>query len=356
MAKLRLAKILEEHKRRCGSLARLSDEITEANDGQRSIEKRKLNSIIKSKAKSLTLADIEALDVFLTRFGQSLARLPLLDTNGIVQALVEKGKVDIFVPTRVLERRDYTSVWDVRALSGIVESINRRWPTTRIGLQEEAERSAACAPPDEDWAKLVDDLEASCCCLGSPLVFGLAEYMLAEMFGVQPFVPLPKIHPKLPFHFVWYADPDKSKRKNRQSHFALTAKDLTAGELTLPAADLPQAISERKAQAFLVGETIYPVQLDQPKRKDYGVVVAQRRERGQIWVVIAGLSGPGTYAAARLLDELTVTLPGSELGEVAPPVFAVVESAVRMNSSKTSGDVREVVDQRILVEPQVWKG
>ena len=33
----------------------------------------------------------------------------------------------------------------------------------------------------------------------------------------------------------------------------------------------------------------------------YGIIAAKRRPGGQIWVVVSGATGPGTYAASRML-------------------------------------------------------
>lgn len=358
MIKLRLAQILERHKEQCGSIAKLAEAINKANNGEKSVAPRKLAPIIGGNPNSLTLSELEAIDNYLKPFGQSLADLPLFDADTVERALVEQGEVVLYLSTRVVLEREYTSVWDTRAFSGIAESIHSRWPTTRVILKEqESQRLVEQATPDRDWSQLVDNTHASYCCLGSPLTSGLAEYMLAAMFGVPAFKPPPVIrNTELPFYFVWYPHPDDESRSERiSSHFAHHADDLAKAELTLPQ-DLPEAIRDRKAQAFLVGKNVHEVRLDQEEWKDYGVIVAQRREQGKVWVVVAGLSGPGTFAAARLLGETPLALPESRLGEISRPVYAVVESAVRINPKKTSGDRREVMGQKILGSPQVWNG
>lgn len=335
------------------------DAIKAANGGTGSIDHRKLNAIITGKAKSLSISDLEAINNFLGQFGEGLADVPILDADTITRALVERGRVMVFVACRMDGDRDYTSVWDVRGFSSIVENVNLRWPGTKAVLKaEQSLPILADSRKDEDWARLLDNTDGSSCCLGAPLAFGLAEYMLASTFRVPAFKPAPRIQKvRLPFQFVWFPDPSGETQADRiPSHFALSADDLEEGDLELPDKDLPTAIRARDAQAFLAAGTVYPVRLTEPERKDYGVIVAQRREKGQVWVVVAGLSGPGTLAAAKMLGEIPAVLPESSVGKVSDPVYAVIESAVRLNRDRTRGDPRELVDQRLLLGPKVWNG
>ena len=62
--------------------------------------------------------------------------------------------------------------------------------------------------------------------------------------------------------------------------------------------------------------------------RSYGVIAAQRRPEGQIWVVIAGLTGPGTYAAATCLNAVEAPLPNAEDPHRGQVLWAVVEATV----------------------------
>ena len=328
-----------------------------ANGGGRAAEPRKLAAIISGEPKSLTLPDLEAIDNFLRPFGQSLADLPLLDADTITRALVELEEVVFFMASRHVNDREFVSVWDIRVYSAIAERIRQRWPKTRVILREEQGcQLVEKAHPQPDWSSLIADAEASYCCLGAPLAFGLAEHMLALMFNVPPFKPLPKAGHRLPFHFIWYPPPGEAlENASVPSHFVLSADDLTDLSRTPAEKELAEAVRQRRAQAFLLEGQIYPVRLDQAQWKDYGVIVAQRRKKGQLWVVVAGLSGPSTLAAAKLLDAIRLDLPESGVGDVSPPIYAVVESAVRTSPRKASGERRELLDQKLLVGPKVWE-
>jgi hypothetical protein len=50
-------------------------------------------------------------------------------------------------------------------------------------------------------------------------------------------------------------------------------------------------------------------------RESYGVCIAQRRRGGQIWLVLAGVTCPATYAAACLADRLALPLHPTRPGQ-----------------------------------------
>lgn len=74
-----------------------------------------------------------------------------------------------------------------------------------------------------------------------------------------------------------------------------------------------------------------------------------------LWVVIAGVSGPETLAAAPLLDSFEAKFPASQPGQPSPVLWTVVESHIRIRPDAT-GDKREITGQRYLFEPRVHWG
>jgi hypothetical protein len=67
---------------------------------------------------------------------------------------------------------------------------------------------------------------------------------------------------------------------------------------------LVQAINDKRAQAFVFDKPpieVFELWLERQSHEQYGVIVAQRRGRA-IWLVVAGLSGPGTFACAEILS------------------------------------------------------
>ena len=115
------------------------------------------------------------------------------------------------------------------------------------------------------------DSGPSVACLGSPRSSWASELMLAAMFKVTPF--RKSSSETLPFHFVWSPD----VRKFYPSAFAVGANDIKGLN-----GKLAKEISEERAWALRVGDTVYEVRRKQRKDwKVYGVVAAQRRAGGR---------------------------------------------------------------------------
>src|SRR5207249_2958343 len=94
-------------------------------------------------------------------------------------------------------------------------------------------------------------------------------------------------------------------KEQRNSRFALTPDDLGDDHEALT-----QRIRADEACAFKIGENVKPVLLSERRHQDYGVVVARRQPGGQVWMLVGGASGPGTYAAALALAEgIETSLP-----------------------------------------------
>ncbi len=113
-----------------------------------------------------------------------------------------------------------------------------------------------------------------------------------------------------------------------------------------------RAIRKNQAEAFRVGEKTYPVTLTKKRWTMYGTIVAQRRENGQVWLVICGISGPATYAAALLVNRITAALPPAD-GSAGQVLWAPIWATIALDPSAL-GDNRKVADQGLLYAPAVW--
>ena len=86
----------------------------------------------------------------------------------------------------------------------------------------------------------------------------------------------------------------------------------------------------------------------------YGIIAAQRRAAGNVWLVISGLAGPATYGVAMVVKEVSVELPLAK-GKHSKVLWVRVK--VKINAGKAapwSGDTREVVDAAFDGEPRLW--
>ena len=211
------------------------------------------------------------------------------------------------------------------------------------------------------WESFLTSGRRTYCAIGSPLVCGLASYMLGKMFGVDyPFRPPPAIYSAVsPFYFCWYPKDDAAARQRYPSAFAANAADLESSPLNV-SDELVKAIQERKAQAFVFDRHAHEVWLEENPHDQFGVIVAQRRGPQSIWVVIAGLSGPGTYACAKCLHQIKLSLPDYIEGQASPVVVAAVKSKVRSvietDIQDQYRDVREPFDEQFIAPPSFWPG
>ena len=86
----------------------------------------------------------------------------------------------------------------------------------------------------------------------------------------------------------------------------------------------------------------------------YGIIAAQRRAAGNVWLVVSGLAGPATYAVTTMVKEISAELPLSK-GKHSKVLWVPVK--VKIKAGKTapwSGDTREVVEAVFDGEPRLW--
>jgi hypothetical protein len=68
-------------------------------------------------------------------------------------------------------------------------------------------------------------------------------------------------------------------------------------------------VKSGKASAIEFGGAIYTDQARvRNEGETYGVCFAQRRRHGQVWLLLAGLTGAGTYAAAKMAKRIRLSL------------------------------------------------
>jgi hypothetical protein len=205
----------------------------------------------------------------------------------------------------------------------------------------------ASAIKSEKWHSLLEQDSTAVISIGSPLASLSSEVMLARMFGVEPFEP-PHFTTKnpLPFYFVWFA---KAARRFR-SAFGLTWSDLTRDFQALA-----PKVKANRCSAFILNSTAYPVAADGQTWTMHGVIAAQRRASGSVWLVVSGLAGPATLAAARLVRHVRAELPISS-HENSPVLWVPLKVKVKTGhpSSVVSGDVREIAEAELLGDPEPW--
>ncbi|MFQ5495037.1 MAG: hypothetical protein ACE5EX_06615 [Phycisphaerae bacterium] len=323
-----------------GNYSKLAQAITTANadnDNGR-VDRRKLRVIVDRQDVTLSLRELLALDVYLTPFGESLADRPILENPAPLRALADRHDVTIVLGAypRPKEQRNYLSRWDVRSMAHLQQAIKHVKPDASIAIDD-----FLFSEETPDRPGLLDGAGPSVACIGSPRACYISEYMLADMFRMKPFDPEPDWD--VPFHFLWTA----KARVLYDSTFRVEADAIRDLDARL-ADDLDR---DRLWGVLQVRKELFPVRFrtDEQTWTAYGVVAAQRRATGQVWMVIAGLSGPATFAAASALaDGRTSSVPECESPDQHSPVHLDVVRATVFQDYALPGDQRVVTDYRVV--------
>lgn len=364
---LRLRSVLADQRKRWGSYDKLAQQIAFANKNDVGIDRRKLRGLIEGENVSLRISELVALDTYLSPLGEGLATKTLFERPSILAELSQRGSLTFMLGSYPLlelhkeQQRLYMGKWDIQAMATFLRDLNQHG-TPRFDIQEvpvnESENAAVDA--GSTWMKWKRDDAQSIVSVGSSRVNLATEHILAEMAAVDPFVPPDPLTSKLPFHFVWPNDlPDF------RSAFAISGEAIKniAGDLS---ADIMQEGS--KSRGLQVGKKVYAEfrEREGGKRKTkaksgqskesltYGLIAAQRRRTGNLWVVTAGLSGPGTFAAAKSVGFIIEDIPlATETGQHSPVLWAIVEVAIKTGDNPY--DPRETINERLVEGPHVWQ-
>lgn len=356
MAEFRFAKPLEELARQT-SWAELERGVRKANNVPSNetapLDRRKLKKLAEGDPDVvMTLHEFEALDRFLEPLGHGLASTPLFEKPDVLLSIADAAKRVTFLPGSkpAKESRINLDRWDVKALAKVQRGVNRFGPQTQFDIRDvllhEDPDDAWRSVTEGSWVKLLDDMKGPTIIVpGSGRATHASDAVLSRMFSVAPMTD-DQDKSALPFHFVW---PEKL------DHVFPSAFRFTLGELAEKNKKAADAVRKHAGPALEVDGRVYLDRIRQSSSRDtYGVVVAQRRPGGQIWLVLAGITGPATYAAARLLDEgLPFDLRAAD-GECSPVYWNLVKATVKQDRSRRAQIALELTDYRALGAPQAW--
>jgi len=341
--------------RRVGNAARLAQLIKEANaqaGSKLTVDRRTLLKIRDTPQKvSLTLNILTALHNYYKQLGEGLNKLPILATCGLMEPLFDAKRVVFMLGAkpRPAERRVDLSRWDALALAELVKEASRFDRRHEFDIEDILWRNPvdASAIKSEKWYSLLEMDQTSVISIGSPIAALSSEVMLARMFNVPPFES-PHFSTKLPlpFYFAWVP---------RVSRGFRSAFGLTSRELMPEFRELAQGVQQNRTSAFILNGVPHPVPTEGKSWTMYGIIAAQRRSSGSVWLVVSGLAGPATLAAAQLLRLISAELPFTGTHE-----SLVLWMPIKVNiktgrpSSVVSGDLREIVDAELVGEPNFW--
>ena len=352
----RLARVIRIQKERAGSFLALEGEIAEANPNilyegaQVVISRHKLKQIAEGdEGLVLKLFELRALDRYLARLGsgESLADRPLFEKQGILESFGETGRVCFILGSRLRhgERVNELRRWDCRAMAILMHDLGEQRGRIQLEFEDVEVTTSKKRIQTETWFRYLNDDGPSVVSVGSPRACLATEVLLARMFNFPEFEsPLdPKAQP--PFSFIW--SPDERPK-------SLSAFNSDTSALRGKNKGLARKVELGKAWAIRLNDKVYEVPREYQRTKMFGVVAAQRRSRGQIYLVLAGISGPATFATSKMVKEITTELPYSDNPQCHGPVLWAAIRVDVLSDPKREGDSRRVGRSEFMVHPTTW--
>jgi hypothetical protein len=113
-------------------------------------------------------------------------------------------------------------------------------------------------------------------------------------------------------------------------------------------------VKRNQAAAFVLEGRVHTAPAESDTWTMHGIIAAQRRAAGNVWLVTSGLAGPATNAVATMVREITAELPWSR-GKASKVLWVPVKVEIKTGeSSPLHGDVREVANATFDGEPRIW--
>ncbi len=300
---------------------------------------------------SFNLDNLTALNTYFAAYGESLQDKPIFEKRGILDVIASSPQVVFLLGSkpRLKERRDDISRWDNLAMAELLTVVSRLSAHSEYVIEDVIWRWPATAQSlaDDRFQAALNDDQASVISIGSPLASLSSEIMLAKMFGVEAFT-TPSFGPQLsllPFYFVWR--PQVAKRF--RSAFALTWRELLPLDRKLAF-----QVKAGLTSCFFCGKRRYLIPAKGNSWTIPGIIAAQRRARGNVWLVLAGLAGPATFAAAELVKGITTELPWRE-GADSEVLWIPIKARVKVDrANKVGGDVRRICGIDFAGDPMTY--
>ncbi len=324
------------------------------------VDRRKFTSVWRGRRPDvkLSLAELDNLDRYLR-----LQRLPGLESvfrpRSLSAAIARTGTVRVWLGfkqtwgTADQDGQTTGSHWDVRSMSFLFDELhgasdaNVGILTKEVPLNENDGSSEEWLTQlqQSQWYRDLHDHSQrdSLITVGSPKACHATEWVLARMFGVAGFTRNPGVE-KLPFWFEY----SPRLLESHPSAFAC------------PAEEVPATATARSRRfdiyALAFNNKRYALDFNEQSWMEYGVVATQRRAGGQIWTVVAGMSGPTTYVAARKAVAINYEFGHTTDSEGNSPVYCrAVQALVKRDPEPTRpGDNRTVQEMDFLGDPVIW--
>jgi hypothetical protein len=324
------------------------------------IDRRRLKAIVEAKPNvELSLRELGYLDRYLSRFGEGLAYRPIFRGSNLLETLARTGNVDFLLGTKPEQERQNISHWDVLGMADIQRGIQSSNQPLRMDIRDvplsTSHSLTRQSLESEALSFLLREPEHSLVVIGSSRSNPASDAILCRMFGRTPFSSEPADKLGLPFHFVW----DESLPYVYKSALHFDLDDVHRVD-----ANSAKMIRALNCAALVVDDTVHIDTLSQRPRDGaavapvggeatFGICAAQRRKSGKLWVVVSGVTGVGTYVAARLVGQLSTGLDEPHDKRNSPVYWGLVRAVVPELAGRPLTSQREFNDPRILWQPEV---
>jgi hypothetical protein len=353
---LRVSRLIAQETARALSINRLAELIRSANEEAGTncrVSGKMLKKIRDNPEKvGLSWSILVALHTYFKKHGASLQHLPILETRGVLEVLVDARRLVFLLGAkpRPEERRTDLSRWDTRSHTELLTQATQMGMHRKLDSEDVLWRSPVdpVAIRSESWYRVLDDDQASVVSIGSPLAALSSEIMLARMFGVQPFeTPHFKTGRPVPFYFAWRP----LLAEGFHSAFGLTPRELQADH-----PELAGRVERDESSAFILEGTPHESRVEAQSWTMHGIIAAQRRAAGNVWLVVSGLAGPATFGTATMVKHIITELPWSAKGP-SQVLWVPVKVHIRAgNPMPLEGDIRVVVHSEFDGDPRIWPG
>jgi len=285
---------------------------------------------------SLTLNEIVALERFFSQQGEGANQKGFFERN-MLDPIAHSGRV-CFILGAAKDGDGVFNVvrrWDTQALAEIITVLTSEHGRLEVEVKDEVRDGAHVNSrlDEQVWHQYLHRKQtaSSLISIGSPLANPASECILAAMCCVQPFV-RPK--QELPFYFVW----PSQVTPPFPSAFALTVSELENRHM----AAAKWVKETQRGLLYLPRDKTYLSTRLKENGKAHALLVGQRRVNGQVLLVVAGVSGPGTLGAARFLASESFPLPEPISDERDGNVWAGIVAAEVRRQPHHRGDEAEV--------------
>lgn len=330
-----LLEVLQRYREDLKTWGKVARAINDASKGEAGpkIDWRTLRRICeKPDTVQLKLHHLIAIDRWLRieREGELLAR-----HRSLIDSLCESYNLNILVACKTFDELNYEFIsrWDLRAVSRLLRS-----PLNRLNYViwdiEGAENW-----PQED----VRITNAANISIASPVASYPSQAIMSKMIGIHPYRAID--FQALPFFVVgcdrdeWIVDRSFVRRRSEIAN-------------TRYAKYLPPDTGKR---VLMVNGNWYSSTDD----VDYALLLAQRNPgNGHVQMVLCGLTGPGTYNLARIVEsgQPSETLPPLRQGTSRPPILVAVFRLTQTSQSKHGGrSEHSALDWDMVMSPVLLK-